>query len=218
MNTHLHQYKRHILFRLYYPEANLNKKKQTDRNVILSYSVQSGKGPLVEPHPCWITSFTEFVIRIQSSRSNVTPSPAERIYFVFTQCAKILRINWVRHTHLWLHACRECDRLPCWPSGGQQLLHQRWISGIHCTQATKHASEGSILALKPREDVIRSRKTGVSVVPQIGLMSSSKDQKVERINWSWYMQVTSKEARIGTICYFLIKTKRFVRSHHWHSN
>ena len=27
--------------------------------------------------------------------------------------------------------------LPCWPPRGQQMLHQRWIWGIHCTQALK---------------------------------------------------------------------------------
>ena len=57
-------------------------------------------------------------------------------------------------------ACREHDQLPCWLLYSQQVLHQRWISGIHGTQATKHASEGSTLALKPRGDVIRSPKQG----------------------------------------------------------
>ena len=53
-------------------------------------------------------------------------------------------------------ACRECNQLPYWPPRGQQVLHQRWISGICCAQARKHASEGSTLALKPRGDVTRS--------------------------------------------------------------
>ena len=59
-----------------------------------------------------------------------------------------------------LHACRERDRQPCWPLYSQQVSHQRWISGIHGMQATKHASKGSTLALKPRGDVIRSPKQG----------------------------------------------------------
>ena len=59
-----------------------------------------------------------------------------------------------------LHACRECDQLPCWPSRGPKVLHQRWISRIHCMQVTKHASEGSTVALKPRGDVTRSPKQG----------------------------------------------------------
>ena len=54
----------------------------------------------------------------------------------------------------------EKARLPCWPVYSQQVSHQRWISGIHCTQATKNASEGSTLALKPRGDVTRSPKQG----------------------------------------------------------
>ena len=59
-----------------------------------------------------------------------------------------------------LHACREHDWLPCWPPRGQQVLHQRWIAGIHCMQVTKHASEGSTLVLKPRAGVTRSPKQG----------------------------------------------------------
>ena len=51
-------------------------------------------------------------------------------------------------------------QLPCWPLYSQQVSHQRWISGIHCMQATKHASEESTLALKLRGDVTRSPKQG----------------------------------------------------------
>ena len=43
---------------------------------------------------------------------------------------------------------------------GKQLLPQRWIWGIHCMEATKHASARSTLALKLRVDVIRSPKQG----------------------------------------------------------
>ena len=31
-------------------------------------------------------------------------------------------------------ACRERDRLPCWPLYSQQVSHQRWIWGIACRQ------------------------------------------------------------------------------------
>ena len=54
----------------------------------------------------------------------------------------------------------------------QQMSHQRWIWGIHCMQATKYASNGSSLALKPRGHVTRSPKTGISLAPQKGLMYS----------------------------------------------
>ena len=40
-----------------------------------------------------------------------------------------------------------------------------------CNEAHKNA-KGSILALKPRADIARSQKTGVSVAPQKGLMFS----------------------------------------------
>ena len=36
----------------------------------------------------------------------------------------------------------ETPWLPCWPPRGQQVLHQRWILGICCPQAMKHATEG----------------------------------------------------------------------------
>ena len=51
----------------------------------------------------------------------------------------------------------------------RQVSHQRWIWGIHCMHARKHASEESTLALKPRADVTRSPKQ--SVAPQKGLVS-----------------------------------------------
>ena len=51
-------------------------------------------------------------------------------------------------------------QLPCWPLYSQQVSHQRWISGIHGTEVTKHVSEGSTLALKPRGDIARSPKQG----------------------------------------------------------
>ena len=47
-------------------------------------------------------------------------------------------------------------------------------------QVTNHASQESNLALKPRAHVTRSLKTGVSVAPQKGLMSSKK--KIEKKN------------------------------------
>ena len=64
----------------------------------------------------------------------------------------------------------EKAQLPCWPLYSQQVSHQRWISGIHCRQVTKHTSKGSTLALKPRGDVTRSPKR-VSVAPRKGLVS-----------------------------------------------
>ena len=51
-------------------------------------------------------------------------------------------------------------RLPCWPLYGHQVSHHRWIRWIHKIQVTKHAKEGSTLALKPRRDVTRSAKQG----------------------------------------------------------
>ena len=45
-------------------------------------------------------------------------------------------------------------------SRGRQVSHRRWIWWIHCAQASKHASEGSTLALKPRAEVTRSPKKG----------------------------------------------------------
>ena len=47
---------------------------------------------------------------------------------------------------------------PCWPSRGQQVSHQRWISGIARRQDSMQAI--STLALKPRADITRSPKQG----------------------------------------------------------
>ena len=41
-------------------------------------------------------------------------------------------------------------RLPCWPLYIQQVSHQRWIWGICCAQARKHASEGIHPGFKTR--------------------------------------------------------------------
>ena len=52
------------------------------------------------------------------------------------------------------------DWLPCWPSGGQRVSHQRWISGnIHHIHLCQVRIRLSTLALKPR-DVTRSLKWG----------------------------------------------------------
>ena len=48
--------------------------------------------------------------------------------------------------------------LPCWLQYSQQVSPQRWIWGIRCVQARKHANKGSNLALKPRADIPKSVK------------------------------------------------------------
>ena len=80
-------------------------------------------------------------------------------------------------------------RLPCWPPRSQQVLHQRWNWGILSRQATKHASDGSTLALKRRADVAKSTTHGYrwlhkkeSCPPKI-YFPSHKDQRQMLI---WY--------------------------------
>ena len=46
------------------------------------------------------------------------------------------------------------------PPRGRQVLHLRWIWGIHYTQTMTLPSEQSTLVLKPRADVTRSPKHG----------------------------------------------------------
>ena len=66
-------------------------------------------------------------------------------------------VDWHMYcTSMWVKVAQ----LPCRPPRGQQVLHQRWILGIHCTHVTKHASRGCILVLKNRGDVTRSPKQG----------------------------------------------------------
>ena len=57
-------------------------------------------------------------------------------------------------------------RLPCWLSRGQQVLHQRWIWGIHCTQAMKHTSEGIHPGFETQGRRHQKSKRGVSVALQ----------------------------------------------------
>ena len=82
----------------------------------------------------------------------------ERITFCFCSsfmiCCFRVQAKFIKSTSMWIRKAR----LPCWLSRCQQVLHQRWIWGIHCLQTTKHASKGSILASKPRADVTTSPK------------------------------------------------------------
>ena len=61
-----------------------------------------------------------------------------------------------------LNARRKHNRLPCWPSRGRQVLYQRWIWGIYCTQARNYADEGSTLALKPEVTRPEVQNMGIS--------------------------------------------------------
>ena len=54
-----------------------------------------------------------------------------------------------------------------WPPRRQQVLHQRWIFGIGCMQATKHASEGIHPGFETQTHITRSPKR-VSVAKQKG--------------------------------------------------
>ena len=59
-----------------------------------------------------------------------------------------------------VHMCKYVDQkawLQCWATSGRQILHQS-ESEEYITQMTKHGSEESTLALKPRADVTRSSK------------------------------------------------------------
>ena len=99
-----------------------------------------------------ITDFSQQIYEI----FNVTEDQADRCSRVDSTSAYYagsLLIESRHPTAATYVACRERARLPCWPSRGQQVSHQRWISGIHCAQVRKHASEGSTLSLKPGGDV-----------------------------------------------------------------
>ena len=50
-----------------------------------------------------------------------------------------------------------CVHLYWWK---RQVSHQRWIWGIRCAQASKHASEGIHPGFEPRADITRSPKQG----------------------------------------------------------
>ena len=57
-------------------------------------------------------------------------------------------------------ACGECDRLPCWLTRDQQVIHLRWSWRICCVQVMNHASERSTLALKPMIGITKGPQQG----------------------------------------------------------
>ena len=105
----------------------------------------------------------ELNLRITKKAKPEWPSGLQRRAVL---CCVWHRRSWVRAQNLdqclWTRLqIRGSKRLGCHADlYSQQVSHQRWLSGIHCMQATKHASEGSTLALKPRGDVARSLKQG----------------------------------------------------------
>ena len=65
-----------------------------------------------------------------------------------------------------LHACMECDQLPCWLSRGQQVSHQRWIWGIHCAPGDKARKWGIHPGFETQGRRHQKSTIGVSVGPQ----------------------------------------------------
>ena len=120
--------------------------------------------------------------------------PSRGPIFPKTMWIKIKRIPSKWSSMIWMLADTsagtwiEKAQLPCWPPYSQQVLHQRWISGIHCImQVTKHASEGSTLALKPGETLPEVQNRSISgptkriyVVKKI----FKKTKKKKDLNWS----------------------------------
>ena len=66
-------------------------------------------------------------------------------------------------------ACRERNRLPCWPLYSQQVSHQRWIWGIARRQESVQVRNPPWLWNPGRRH--QKSKTGISVGPQKGLVS-----------------------------------------------
>ena len=106
-----------------------------------------------EVTPCMVGGYSNILPKVISCEQVMVAE--------WTVCLLTMQeVSWSNPSNLPLLQCREHYWPPCWPLYSQQVLHQRWISGIHGMQATKHASKGSTLALKPRGDVIRSPKQG----------------------------------------------------------
>ena len=59
-------------------------------------------------------------------------------------------------------------------TSGQQVLHQRRISGIHCTQAMKYTGKGIHPGFETQGRCHQKSKTGLSVAPHKGLIFSEK--------------------------------------------
>ena len=95
---------------------------------------------------------------------DLSPGRGDRVNSVSAYCAGGLPFESRQPTSA---TCKwGTNRLPCCPSRGQQVSHQRWIWGI------QHTSEVSTLSLKPRTDVTRSPKQGYQY--QKGLVETPK--------------------------------------------
>ena len=115
-------------------------------------------------------------------------SEVNKTKFIYTAEPEWLR--WLERTLCWalnswfespLNACRCASmwikkaQLQCQQViKGQQVLHQKWIWGIHCTQISYHASKGFILGFELQGRRHQKSKTEVWVTPQKWLMSSKK--------------------------------------------
>ena len=85
----------------------------------------------------------------------------------------------------------EMAQLPCWPPRGQQVSHQRWISGnMYCnTYASAKLEWGrthSGFETKSRRH--QKSETGVSVAPQKELMSSKNFFKKKALTPPYHPQ------------------------------
>ena len=91
--------------------------------------------------------------------------------------ARLLTMREVSRSNLSIlplsHACRECDRQPCWLPRGQQVWHQRWISGVHRMQAKRTQVRDPPWLWNPGETSPEVQNRGISG-PQKGLLSSKK--------------------------------------------
>ena len=100
-------------------------------------------------------------------------------------CTFSLRWNW-RNTDRWTLITQYTISstcmwgTPCWSSRSWRGSHQGWISrNLHRICLCQVQIRLPTLALKPRGDATRKSKTGISVVPRKGIMSSKNSVDIK---------------------------------------
>ena len=80
--------------------------------------------------------------------------------------------------------------------GSKIVSHQRWIWGIHCMQAIKHASRDPPWLWSPGADITRGPKQGYQWSHIKGLMSSKNYFLKKNIKWNLF----NKYLSVGFFC------------------
>ena len=108
-----------------------------------------------------------------------------------------------------LHACSKHDGLPCWLAIDQQVSHHRGIWGSHKWENTQGIHPGFETQGKHHQN----SKTGVSVAPQKGLMSTKLFFNIINLNKRDHVALSHLEWQLGR--WFLLPTYWHQLQYNW---